>query len=147
MPATHTFDAATTKTFLDTGWTVRGSLVVRREFTKRGAALLSVHADGTWLVSLGQHRLGGGKGTHPCLSACDANEVAWTYRDHHPLEPLTPPRSIPRGGCQLATEWSGGRLIKNHQDEETAMDWLARRKAWGCEITLVSVRTTQLVDA
>ena len=146
MP-THAFDAPTTKSFLDAGWTARGSLMVRREETKRGAVLLTVHADGTWLVALGPTPLGGGKDTHPCLAACDASEVGWTYREHHPLEPMTPPRSISRGGCQLTTEWAGGRLIKNHQDEASAMDWLNRRKAWGCKIILVSVRTNQLEDA
>ena len=142
------FDARTVQTMTAYGWAFRGSVTSRREATKRGNVLLTVHADGTWIVTLGENRLAFGRDSHPCLAACDANEVAWDYRDHHPETPVPPPSFTPRAwACQTTTEWDGGRLVKNHHDDTIAMDWFNRRKAWGCAMTLVAIRTKALESA
>ena len=70
----------------------------------------------------------------------DANEVAWTYRDHHPLSPTPPPTRAPRGGELVTTLWDGGQLTTWHETAAAGRYWFERRRAWHCEISVVTTR-------
>lgn len=104
--------------------------------TGKGKILATVAADGAWLLSRGSTALAKGQEKAPVLAAMDANEAAWAYQEHHPVEPTPPYQGGYSSGCWLETTWDGGVLTKHHQCRASAEAWLARRLRCGCEITV-----------